>query len=165
MTTHTPNRTNAHSKTLRCVWQMRELSHLLTCGGVEERSCGGALSTSLSRRWIAYAIAIYHWGGVGVWLVAQSPCYPLKNKSERHRSWTCSFFHRIRLAIASTRQLSLKPRLEDRMTKMQHSTVLCLIGVFMLTFCTFFVYTFRRGVFTLRSSSGLRTLQPRIRQT
>lgn len=47
--------------TLRCSWQMRELSHLLTCGGVGERPRRwGVLSTSLSRRWIAYAVAIYH---------------------------------------------------------------------------------------------------------
>lgn len=105
MTTHTPNRTNAHSKTLRCFWQMRELSHLLTCGGVEERSRSGALSTSLSRRWIACAKAIHHRGGVGVWLVAQSPCYPLKYKSERHRSWTCSLFQRIQLSIPQTSHL------------------------------------------------------------
>lgn len=80
-------------RTLRCSWQMRELSHLLTCGGVEEwpGRCGGrAVSTFPSRRWIAHAVAIYHWkesrgccgGGGGVaWLDVQSPCYPLKPKS------------------------------------------------------------------------------------
>lgn len=69
--------------TLRCFWQMRELSHLLTCGGVEERpGREGALSTSLSRRWIAHAAVIHHRGGKGAWLDVQSPRYPLKPKSE-----------------------------------------------------------------------------------
>lgn len=76
-------------RTLRCSWQMRELSHLLTCGGVEGRpgrGGGRAVSTSLSRRWIAHAVAIYHWRESGMevggpWLDVQSPCYPLTPKS------------------------------------------------------------------------------------
>lgn len=80
---HSLRHTHTHGfQTLHCSWQMRELSHLLTCGGVEERPSRGALSTSLSRRWIAHAVAIYHRGRGGRWLVAQSPSYPLNSKSE-----------------------------------------------------------------------------------
>lgn len=50
-------------RTLCCSWQMRELSHLLTSEGARERPGrwgGRAVSTFLSRRWIAHAVAIYH---------------------------------------------------------------------------------------------------------
>lgn len=97
------------SRTLRCSWQMRELSHLLTCGGVRERPGrwgGRAVSTFLSRRWIAHAVAIYHWkerrGGVD-WMFSHpatlwSPSQSLKRqRSSQHPS-----VHRRRPAVASS---------------------------------------------------------------
>lgn len=102
-------------QTLRCSWQMRELSHLLTCGGVGEwpgRWGGRAVSTFLSRRWIAHAVAIYHWkerrGGGVDWMFSHpatlwSPSQSLKRQqSSQHPS-----VHWRRPVVASSSAVSV----------------------------------------------------------